>query len=111
MLFNDLHFYSLQKSLQRYDYVIIQDVLMFFISCFSAAVEIFCPSGTYALGQNTTCTKCLAGKKCPAPDGSGIDDCQPGQYSLPGATTFHPVFTLANSLKILEMYGIFFVKT
>ena len=57
---------------------------------FSAAVEIDCPSGTYAMGQNTTCTKCPAGKKCPNVDGSSIDDCQPGQFSLAGMATFDP---------------------
>ena len=66
-----------------------------FRCCFSAAVEIDCPSGTYAMGQNTTCTKCPAGKKCPNVDGSSIDDCQPGQFSLAGMVTFDLVLKFA----------------
>ena len=53
------------------------------------------------MGQNTTCTKCPAGKKCPSPDGSDIDDCQPGQFSLPGMVTFDPVLKFARGVKIL----------
>jgi hypothetical protein len=57
-----------------------------FYVIFRSDVSIPCSDGSYATGNATSCTQCLAGKICPNTDGTGIEDCLPGTYSTSGAT-------------------------
>ena len=51
----------------------------------SEDTEIECSTGYYSAGNTSSCSKCDAGQICPNTDGTDIEDCEPGTYSLSGA--------------------------
>ena len=67
------------------------------------AAPIDCAQGFYSLGRNESCIRCPAGQKCPNTDGTSIEDCPPGQYSVAGSY-------MQNSLVISRYLGPFLAR-